>query len=203
MRYAISGFTLSELLVAIAVLGIVAIFAIPKLIQGSMDSKRVTTFKETISIVERILYEGKLSGELVDNGNVREYFLSRINAAKTCWNNSYTEGCWPQNTPAQIVQAGEPGVVLAGGAAITGFNSYGPPSEPDSCFWGGNNLVIDWNGPEPPNIIGDDQMRLVIWTCQGTSNAVANAKIGTTHFNWSSFGPQFTTSETLYREIMK
>ncbi len=49
-RYA-SGFTLAELLIALALLGVIATFTIPKVLQANTDAKYNAEAKETIQMI--------------------------------------------------------------------------------------------------------------------------------------------------------
>ena len=46
-----TGFTLAELLIALVILGIMATFTIPKVLQSQTNEKRIAISKETIALV--------------------------------------------------------------------------------------------------------------------------------------------------------
>lgn len=161
------GFSLAEIVVAITLLGVVSVFAIPKILSIYEDNSRKTVFLETINVLENILTVGMATGDLktgttMNGGNYIAYFMSRINAARSCPTASKDEGCWDESIQGSNTEAGEPGVVLASGAVITGFDNDN----------GSNGILIDWNGSRGPNELGSDQ--LWINTCIGTINCNNN-----------------------------
>lgn len=169
------GFTLAELLIALAILGEIASFTIPKILSAQQNGQRIATFKETIGSLSAITYMGYLQGDLTTS-NVTSYYTSKLNAIKICPNNAYTEGCWTQ--PGGDM---EPGFVLHNGATLSGFNNTGP----------GNGILLDWNGAAGPNVEGDDIIQLQI--CFG-SPCWYGAKAGTVWY-------YSTTSQTFWQTI--
>ena len=89
------GFTLSELLIALGILGVIATFTIPKILNSQANSQKTAVFKEAIATVVDINYSGSLQGEITCP-NRRDYFLDRINAIQICNTDSEAQGCWPQ-----------------------------------------------------------------------------------------------------------
>jgi prepilin-type N-terminal cleavage/methylation domain-containing protein len=87
------GFTLPELLIALAILGVIATFAIPKILLSEQDRKKIAIFKESIAMVEAIYYNSGLTGNL-DATNIGSSVINNINAVKVCNSNSETQGCW-------------------------------------------------------------------------------------------------------------
>jgi prepilin-type N-terminal cleavage/methylation domain-containing protein len=158
------GFTLSELLIALAILGICLSVSIPLMAQSREQSQKKVAFKEALWMLETIMREGMTTGELVQD-NFGSYYLGRINAVKTCRNNASTDGCW--NFPTQSYagsaagdESDEPGVILASGMQIVGFNNpYLAVDDPCGCL---NGLLLDWNGPKTPNRLGQDQLWVMI-----------------------------------------
>jgi prepilin-type N-terminal cleavage/methylation domain-containing protein len=149
------GFTLAELLIALAILGVIATFAIPKVLQAQQDERKRAVFKETIAMISEIHYQGLLLGEIQANGSggwiVDPYVQSHLNYLKYCSWNAHTAGCWPQDDTISTTEAAESGYVLANGATIGGLGNTGSVS---------SGFIMDWNGALPPNIEGDDQIKL-------------------------------------------
>ena len=176
-----SGFTLSEVLLALALLGIVAAFTIPKILQSQADMQRKSVFKDAYDTLGNLIYSGGLSKGYISSGTYASsqasfisYILSNINALRTCPNNSTTEGCW--TAPPDIAgESGQPGYVTPSGAVVVGLAdldygtspAYGPPS-----FGWGNGLLIDWNGPSGPNQYGEDW--LAVWYCADTETGTCS-----------------------------
>lgn len=147
------GITLTEMVVAVALIGIITAFTIPKLISSNQDASRKAIMRETVNILESILTEGMIKGTLGDTSS-RDFFLSRINAIKICNNISKDEGCWDTATQgSKLYEPDEGGFVLSNGAAVVGFSTAG---KADGSLEDG--FLIDWNGTSGPNQIGQDQL---------------------------------------------
>jgi prepilin-type N-terminal cleavage/methylation domain-containing protein len=150
------GFTLAELLVALAVLGVISTFTIPKVLNAQQDNKKYSILKETLATLSDVTYQGIIQGQIVKgatNWNNTDYQVSHINYTRYCAD-GLADGCWPapDNFPGQTTQKA---VVLHSGAVIGGLGNA--PSTQNY-----ENLILDWNGMAGPNIAGDDQMLLRI-----------------------------------------
>jgi prepilin-type N-terminal cleavage/methylation domain-containing protein len=161
MPLKVSGFTLAELLIALAILGIIATFTIPKVLSSQNNAKRNALFREAIAALNVATYAGVQDRSLVKGAsfwNDDAYLLNSINAFKKCTNAS-TGGCWTVSEPAGVNQITQPGVILANGVAIAGFGPSPIANEH-------NQVIIDWNGASLPNVEGDDQ--IVVRLCYGS-----------------------------------
>lgn len=147
------GFTLAELLIAVAILGEIATFTIPKIVNAQQMGKRKMVLKETISLLTDLTYRGYLMKSMSGtyNGN---YYLDNVNAIKICSSNSSTEGCWSHAAPS--TENLEPGFILPNGAVVSGFNNVAE-------VWGYNGVIMDWNGATGPNLEGDDQITFIYY----------------------------------------
>jgi prepilin-type N-terminal cleavage/methylation domain-containing protein len=157
------GYTLSEILIALAILGICLGVMIPILAQQRVNSAKKAVFKETIHTIQSIIRQGMASDDL-NWDNVQTYFYKHTNTIKTCPNNSLTQGCIVPVDPVSVPDwATSAGLVLVSGTVITGLNNG------VNCFgcntangeWG-TGMEIDWNGAKGPNIVGDDRILLVV-----------------------------------------
>jgi prepilin-type N-terminal cleavage/methylation domain-containing protein len=143
------GFTLAELLIALMILGEIATFTIPKILSAQTNGRKNAIFKETISTLSALNNQGVTQGQVGPNSGSSSitYFSSNMNAIKICSSNATTQGCWTAAMGA--TEATEGGMILHNGAYITGFNTS------STVF---DSVVIDWNGPDGANLIGDDQI---------------------------------------------
>jgi hypothetical protein len=87
-------------------------------------------------------------------------------------------------------------VVLANGAVIVGFDNccsgtYGLQSNESS-----KNILIDWNGPDGNNTLGDDQLELVY--CFGSIDCTSWAIGPKGHFLMSNW---LASNTALYQSI--
>ena len=149
-----SGFTLSELLIALAILGLIATFTIPKILQSTSTQSRDSVLKETISSIGELFYTAHQLGGVANSNDSGGYILDNMNFVTYCPSDSEAEGCWDTATQGTLSnnEEQEPGGILANGASLTGIRrSDGSSSD---------NLVIDWNGLDGPNQIGQDQLMI-------------------------------------------
>lgn len=133
-----SGFTLAELLIALTILGVIAVFTIPKILQAQQDSRNKAVLRETYGALSSIYEEGFLKGTMT-HGNTVSYLAGRLNAVKICPNDAYAEGC----TGIYNWGPGWGGFVLHSGALV--------------MVWQGGSVEdfnIDANGDTPPNTWG-------------------------------------------------
>lgn len=141
------GFTLSEVLISIVLLAVVAAFTLPKILQNIADAQEKSVFKDTFSTLSQTFYNGVLSGEL-DDASLVSYMQSHINALRTC-TDSMAEGCY--TVPINLGSAGwnnMPGILLPNGAFIW---IWGTPQN-DKI----RTMCVDFNGMQLPNIIQQD-----------------------------------------------
>jgi len=174
-----NGFTLSELLISLAILGVIAAFTIPKILSSQNDAQRKAVFKETYATITTIIYNGLQQGELPRTSpNMYDFVSQKINAVKLCDTHSFNQGCWPQSSDCTWAAAelAEPGMVLPSGAVIAGLRN-GLDYE---------GFLVDWNGPAEPNTCGNDQISLIYQL----SNSLPTI-----------FYPDGTESETLFSQL--
>lgn len=186
--HSLKGFTLAELLITLSILGVIATFAIPKLISSQQSDKRSTIFKETLATLSGLTVEAARQGGFTSATVEKAFFDERLNYIKRCAVDTGAEGCW--NTTDGLGAAGNAnGYVLANGASINSINGATLPTR-DTVF-------IDWNGPALPNVEGDDIMSIVICfgpgTCPSIDGTGANAP--------GAVGPNSATSVTMYNQL--
>lgn len=184
-RWFLAGFTksvqaysLSEMLLALMIVGSITTFTIPKVFTAQSDAQRQAVLKETIASFSETVEIGRATGSL-SVSNYGDYMLTHINAVKVCPNNAYTEGCWDQTTQGDIPsEAGQPGLVLANGATIMGIDNNCCVLSPGEWC---NGMVLDYNGKKGPNIMGQDQILLEVnyGTIDGQTGWCADNRRGT------------------------
>lgn len=163
-----AGFTLAELLISLAILGVIATFTIPKVLNAQQDSKRKAVLRETLASLEAVMHDGLLTGQFSQQHN-GDYILSHLNAVKVCDTDAEAQGCWTQSSPHSS-ENNEPGLIMHNGVDVAGLNNW------TADAW--NIVILDWNGADPPNVEGQDQ--LVLLMCEDpTGSCGANNRTGT------------------------
>jgi prepilin-type N-terminal cleavage/methylation domain-containing protein len=76
-----SGFTLAELLIALAILGVIATFTIPKVLQSQQDTKSTAIAKETIATFSQA-YQAYALKQPVNGNTAWGDFLQYVNYVK-------------------------------------------------------------------------------------------------------------------------
>jgi prepilin-type N-terminal cleavage/methylation domain-containing protein len=196
----LQGFTLSEIMITLAILGICLAVSIPMLAQSRDKSARTASFREAILSIQNIYRQGILNDEL-NYTNFGTYFIERLNTIKTC-DDAAGNGCITAAQAAGIGgEASQPGVVLPNSLTITGLDDgfdYG------SNRWS-NCMEIDWNGGRGPNTLGNDILALCF--CYGTEDCDYVGMKANTMFSVVT-PPLPTTAQTiadndaLYKEVM-
>ena len=100
------GFTLSELLVSLAVLGLIAGLTVPSVVANVQNSRRMTSGKSITQALASFLNGAYLNGELTDklgatgwrtvnskNDPLVQFIATGMNATKVCDANEATFGC--------------------------------------------------------------------------------------------------------------
>jgi len=164
------GFTLAEILVTLAVIGVIASMTIPGIIQKVEDQKLRTAFKKTYAelnqATQRMVFEngGTTLGNCSANSDcVKDRFVEYLNVIKHCNAGKSYGNCWhldDGNTRYLNGTAAEWGnhssFILSNGSLVRMWvmdtcndKTY---SGKGSC----GEITVDVNGFEKPNILGKD-----------------------------------------------
>ena len=189
------GFTLAELLVALSVLGVMATFTIPKMLQNQENSKRKAIYRESIAAFHEAMYDGILNRTLTRQVAVVNFFGQRLSTVKTCLTNAQTQGCFPQDYLPDNEET-EGGVLLTSGMSIAGLDKVANTTN------GYTGIIMDWNGPNGPNLEGEDQLRLTICFDSTASGFSVRCSRENTLFN-SNGGGDPAANQILYRSIFQ
>ena len=166
------GFTLAEILIALAVIGIAAAMTIPILMQNIGEQQYKSAWKNTYAAVvsAATLIANDNSGTLKDvftNGsNMQTTFLGKLNYVKSCDNN--VEGnCWSSGwknyvgTAATSLGTTVPGAVLSNGAYVVfGWTTKDCSTVDGLGAFDCGSIYVDVNGSTNPNRAGKDIFRL-------------------------------------------
>jgi len=171
-----SGFTLAEVLVTLAIIGVVAALTIPNLIQNIQNTGTIAGVKKAQSILSQA-YTSFIADDITMDSiyagdsqqvNILNQFATKLNVLKNC---GETPGCFSAtdsylNLPAfplgfsMNTRAGWAKAILADGMSI-GFFDY-----PGGCTLSQGTgallnsvcgeIIVDINGLKKPNKIGRD-----------------------------------------------
>ncbi len=184
-----AGFTLAELLIALAILAIIATFTIPKLLVNQQNQKRNAIFKEVIASLSQLATNANYAG-VTTTTDFRAFTRKNLNYIKlSTASDPYTEGCWS-------VSGGgfADAYLLPNGAMIDNIN--GP-----SGFINGETIDIDWNGLQGPNTVGIDIIN--VYAC--FQNCKTDGMISTTNTPYlpGTVGPTGLGNEQSIQDIFK
>jgi prepilin-type N-terminal cleavage/methylation domain-containing protein len=183
---AFRGFSLSEILISLSVLGLIGTFNVNKVLTAQQNHQKKAIFKECFEILHK-LGQDMMFSRIADTGPAwRAFVEDRLQFTKKCSTNPQAEGCWSGvGGDATNISA----YVLPSGASMTSFNR--------SMSYGNESVGIDWNGTLPPNVQGDDQLWMFV--CWGTAALcpVFNSKAGP-----GVIGPLSAVDEVLYLSVL-
>lgn len=178
------GFTLSEVMLVLSVIGVIAALTIPGLTQNLQNKQYRTAYKKAFSEVNQILLRAANEDGLIDiNGsdtNVNtdiQIMAQYLNSSKIC-TNSVTQGCWVDNcnvgdqdcywsTPGSNDQGMGFGFIDVAGRAWTHYK-IGP---------GYFIMLVDINGSSKPNKLGRDRFPLFFYDDNNVANVKAPVKV--------------------------
>jgi prepilin-type N-terminal cleavage/methylation domain-containing protein len=149
-----NGFTVAELLIALVILGLIAMLIIPKILTSVGTSQIQANCKNTLATLSDLAYTGYLKREtsrLKTESQTAQYYMSKLNAVKVCPNNALTEGCTTQ-TGISYSSENYPAVVMHDGSIIFFYNG----ASSTLPVWGFPEVFVDFNGDAPPNILAKD-----------------------------------------------
>lgn len=164
-----SAFTLTELLIALAILGALAGMAIPSLMEGLQKKQLTLQLKNTIAGIQQIAHNQMIAKNTKDltltDFNSPEKLLSEKNfpivksceKAADCWTESYKK-ISGNTASTRYLEGDNRSIILKNGAIISyglsNVASTGLPSDSDDRDIG--IFRIDINGIDKPNMIGRD-----------------------------------------------
>ncbi|MCM1338199.1 MAG: prepilin-type N-terminal cleavage/methylation domain-containing protein [Muribaculaceae bacterium] len=172
------GFTLSEVLITLGIIGIIAALIIPNLMTKIKNSRTEAILKEDFSILQQMMISANDNGAVNAPAGTNQmkiikewfstYFLPYIKVAAVCYDEP---GCWAigkvktkNNVPYERSYNGcgqaTISFILNNGSYVcmddfdktTLFNNYGIKTSARYTYI----FMIDTNGSKQPNIIGED-----------------------------------------------
>jgi prepilin-type N-terminal cleavage/methylation domain-containing protein len=150
------GFTLSELLVSLSVLGLIAALTLPSIFSSVKESREKAIFKESINMLQVLHHQGSMEGYTTESLN--RYVLANAVTVKTCIR-SATEGC------TYGVTNNWGSMELHNGAVVWDLITTGGTLTTSNYIW------LDVNGSNAPNSVGQDILIFTVCLVDGCPNA--------------------------------
>jgi len=163
------GFTLAELLIALGILGVIAAFTIPKVLQATGSAQNSAAARDAVSTLEQVWYNAKLQSQLTNNASLYANTVANAlsNGALNALDNAATDPGLAATDPyGAIAHPCEGGpfigwVQFHNGTVISGLahaNTNVPAGGIANGMAAGSNtaLCIDTNGSAGPNAAGTD-----------------------------------------------
>lgn len=174
------GFTLSEVLITIAIIGIVAAITLPTLLNKTQDAKYKTAYKKAFSVLSQALAKANNEDLIIDAqsnsprpSDFDKNFLaimSQFSVVKQCTTNNNSE-CWV---------VGEK-YGLDFGSGYPAQNSYAFVDSSGfvwSQFWYGEpEIFVDTNGFKEPNQWGKDRFAFMLKDINNVANKGIPVKV--------------------------
>ena len=169
----ITAFTLTELLVALGIIGAIAAMAIPSAVNSVHNRTMAAQIKSVNQALQTLIYDQMLKHKTknlleTDFASFDKLFqktnfdITRIckNDDKNCWktNSSLTGKVSYKTLNGDAASAGDSaknGVLLTNGTLL-GFETKNKKLDDDAEDLIIAHIIIDVNGNEPPNIVGRD-----------------------------------------------
>ena len=197
-KKACNAFTLAEVLIVIAVIGVIAALSVPILVNSTNNKTYVDGMLRAYSILKTATGEimtdngGTMIQAGSSNANIRDQFCTILNCIETC-NSSVDDNCIEN---AVTLHGGSPGfdfnqegAILDNGMSLV-FNAFFS-ADARNCILDGHvisgqnvccgEIMVDINGSNAPNKIGRDVFSFQIYN-QGI---VPDGAVGTSSEDWS------------------
>ena len=172
MKKTKKAFTLAEVLITLAIIGVIAAISVPSLIQKTNQAELITAWKKDFATISQAMSKynfdnGDFTGTLSGN-QLRDNLKSNLKFIKTCESTDYVGNCWHSAGEWQSLSGKarsgtidiNAGAILSSGSLFiiqkaATMNCITPANynqRTDACFLG----MFDINGFKKPNTIGKD-----------------------------------------------
>lgn len=198
-----NGFTLSEVLLVLSVIGVVAALTIPALVQKVNDDQYKAAWKKTFSTMSQahtlIMQEngGALANSFTTDSSFRNLFKAKLNYLTTCDDTSCAAPSLKKMDGSADAYSFTNNLVLSNGSILSIFHvdsqncthssHIGSPVE---CGW----IMTDVNGKTGPNQWGKDIYG--IWVTNDRILPWGANPYGAANSSWNE--PTCSTSSTGY-----
>lgn len=153
-----SAFTLTELLIVLVLLGVIASIAVPKILHSAGDTKDSAIMKEAVYMLEDSYYQKRNVGLSISQTNVNlyDYIIEDLNVLNSGTGAPPADATNPGSTCADSTKVGNGWIRLQSGVTITGLNGPATPSlftkhtlciDPDGTSNGAQYIANFQQGP--------------------------------------------------------
>lgn len=200
MKRTLKGFTLSEVMLVLSVIGVIAALTIPGIMQNTQNKQTVARVKKEYSTLSQAFTSIVADNDAIQSADwstdatALKLFTDKLNVLKTCAKGAATGAANCLATPATkgsfaeavaLKDADYGGAVLADGTQMLlrpyGTGCAGTYTDPtaSAVTTGGNvcaDIIVDINGAGTPNVLGRDQFVFYV-----TRNGVEPAGVNDAH----------------------
>lgn len=171
------GFTLSEVLLVLSVIGVVAALTIPTLVQKVNADQYKTAWKKNFSVLSQatqmILLNsgGNLKGFCTNHNCIKDAYANYLTVIKNCNSGTLLGNCWhgsvgglkQLNGNVMSSWDGGAGLILSDGALLRiAFAASNCDSATAGTMFRCGSATVDVNGFKPPNTVGVDVFAIQI-----------------------------------------
>ena len=163
-----SAFTLAEVLITLAIIGVIAAISVPSLIQKTNQAELITAWKKTYATIsqayDKMLFDNGSAGFCATNDItcLRNTFSNYMKVVKSC-DTGANDNCWAQHTwndgSSDTSYNTKAGVILNSGTSITFFSYSRDCTGTIDMIAPLTNcaaILVDVNGFKGPNAVGKD-----------------------------------------------
>jgi prepilin-type N-terminal cleavage/methylation domain-containing protein len=139
------GFTLSELMIAVALMALIATFTLPKVFVKTTEEQKKAVGTEVITSLHNALYQGWQEDMLNQSSTyqqVGDYLAGKLNITRDC----------PVGRPAGECVTGHPEFGTGYRVFVLPNGAWVSLSAVNWGGWSNYKLLVDYNGSKSPNI---------------------------------------------------
>ena len=169
-----NAFTLSEVLITLAIIGVIASMSVPTLLLEINNSINITAYKAAYSdaakAVNKALFEGTLKQQKSYFDPVCEHnfniFKSAFGVIKDCSGQNNTDLCWNMDADSEQITPGGGLPTAPNGQPTLASSSFIDASGRSWAMYYNqeNKYLVDTNGFKPPNRYGKDRWIFALMT---------------------------------------